>query len=58
MNHRIANNSLTTEARENKCRFGTIGILEMFHVRLTKLMNNQVLLNNGSRCSSEVSERK
>ncbi len=58
MNHEIANNSLTTEARENKRTFGTIGILEMFHVCLTKLMNNQVLLNNWSRCSSEVSERK
>jgi hypothetical protein len=43
-NHKIANNSTTTKAREkNKRIFGILRILEIFDACLTQFKNNQNL---------------
>jgi hypothetical protein len=44
-NHKLANNSATTEARKNMHKFGILAILEFFDVCLTKFEKYQILLN-------------
>ncbi len=43
INHKIAKNSTTTKAKENK--YVRFGIVRIFWMYLTKLNNNQILLN-------------
>ncbi len=45
-NHKIANNSATTEARVKiNTNLESLGFYKTFYVCLTKLKNNQILLN-------------